>query len=66
VKIIAFFGFPKKSLSNEAPSNPMRQNYLLLTAFAIIFTVKPITGIGSSSAKFGNSIPQQAIIMPAH
>jgi hypothetical protein len=29
----------------------MRQNYLLLTAFAIIFTIKPITGIGPSSPR---------------
>jgi len=40
-----FFGLPKKAVPNEEPSDPMHQNYFFPTAFAIIFTLKPITGI---------------------
>jgi hypothetical protein len=71
-------GFLKRALSNEEPSHPMHHNYLFQTAFEIIFTLKPTswhwTKIaktfsvknGQYSPKFGNSIPKQTIIMPAH
>jgi hypothetical protein len=42
-------GCLKKDLSNEEPSDPMHQNYLFPTALAIIFTLKPLPGIGPSS-----------------
>jgi hypothetical protein len=70
--------FLKKALSNEEPPHPMRQNDLLPTALAIIFALKPTnwhwTKIAKTcfvknrqySPKFGNSIPKQTIIMPAH
>ncbi len=41
-------GFLKKALSNEQPSVPMHQNYLLPTALAIIIELKPIPGVGST------------------
>jgi hypothetical protein len=48
-------GFLKKALSNEAPSDPIR-NYLLPTAFAIIFTLKPTIWHWTNRRSFSNEV----------
>ena len=46
-----FLRVSSKNLSSEEVPVPMSQNYLLPTAFAIIFTLKPKTDIGTRSPR---------------